>query len=54
MKKIILFFSDDNGASAVEYGMMIALIAIVIIATVSLLGEKINEMFEFTRAEMAK
>ncbi len=37
--------SKDRGATAVEYGLMVALIAVAIIATVSLLGTKISDLF---------
>ncbi|MFI5427316.1 Flp family type IVb pilin [Aeromicrobium sp. UC242_57] len=36
---------DDKGATAVEYGLLVALIAAVIIAAVLLLGDKINDAF---------
>jgi pilus assembly protein Flp/PilA len=36
---------DEKGATAVEYGIMVALIAVVIIAAVSLLGTQINDAF---------
>jgi pilus assembly protein Flp/PilA len=36
---------DDRGATAVEYGLMVGLIAVVIIAAVTLLGSKINDLF---------
>jgi pilus assembly protein Flp/PilA len=36
---------DDTGATAVEYGLMAALIAVVIIAGVTLLGTNLNAMF---------
>jgi len=35
----------DKGATAVEYGLMIALIAIVIIAAVALLGTNLSNLF---------
>jgi pilus assembly protein Flp/PilA len=37
--------SKDRGATAVEYGLMVALIAIAIIATVLLLGQQLNAVF---------
>ena len=40
-----LRLTDEEGATAVEYGMMVALIAAVIIATVVLLGTQINAAF---------
>ena len=36
---------DDRGATAVEYGLMVALIAIVIIVAVTLLGTNLNGIF---------
>ena len=35
----------DRGATAVEYGLMVALIAIVIIVAVSLLGNNLSTLF---------
>ena len=35
----------DRGATAVEYGLMVALIAIVIIAAVVLLGNNLSGLF---------
>ncbi|WP_458111586.1 Flp family type IVb pilin [Arthrobacter sp. R1-13] len=37
---------EDKGATAVEYGIMVGLIAVVIIVAVALLGTTLNEMFE--------
>ncbi|MCP4746518.1 MAG: Flp family type IVb pilin [Desulfobacteraceae bacterium] len=45
MKKLIALFKDEEGASAVEYGIMVALIAGVIIATVGFLGGDVNDAF---------
>ena len=36
---------DDRGATAVEYGLMVALIAIVIIVAVALLGTNLKTLF---------
>jgi pilus assembly protein Flp/PilA len=36
---------NDRGATAVEYGLMVALIAIVIIVAVALLGTNLNLLF---------
>lgn len=35
----------DEGASAVEYGLLVALIAVVIIVAVALLGGKVRDTF---------
>lgn len=37
--------SSDRGATAVEYGLMVALIAAVIIGTVTLLGDSLEDKF---------
>ncbi len=39
------FVKDESGASAVEYGLLVALIAVVIIGAVTLLGQSISGMF---------
>jgi pilus assembly protein Flp/PilA len=43
--RIAKFRRDDTGATAVEYGLMAALIAVVIIAGVTLLGTNLNTLF---------
>jgi pilus assembly protein Flp/PilA len=35
----------EKGATAVEYGLMVALIAVVIIVAVALLGDNLSTMF---------
>jgi pilus assembly protein Flp/PilA len=39
---------DERGATAVEYGLMVALIAIVIIVAVKLLGTNLSTLFNKT------
>jgi len=36
---------EEKGATAVEYGLMVALIAVVIIAAVTLLGTNLRDLF---------
>lgn len=43
--KVKQFFADEEGASAVEYGLFVALIAAVIVGAVQLLGTKVNTAF---------
>jgi len=45
MEKLINFFKEEEGATAVEYGLMVALIAVVIITAVSLLGTTLENIF---------
>lgn len=39
------FFADETGATAIEYGLMIALIAAVIVVAVTSLGGELNTAF---------
>jgi pilus assembly protein Flp/PilA len=48
MTKVLLraqALRSEKGATAVEYGLMVALIAIVIIAAVALIGTNLNDKF---------
>jgi pilus assembly protein Flp/PilA len=40
------FARDDSGAAAVEYGLLVALIAAVIVVTVATLGTKVEAGFQ--------
>jgi pilus assembly protein Flp/PilA len=44
---------DEKGATAVEYGLMVGLIAVAIIGTVGFLGDELNTLFETVRGELA-
>ena len=44
---------DTRGATAVEYGIMVALIAVVIIAAVSLLGGSLTDVFTQIQCRIA-
>ena len=45
-KFITKFVKDESGATAIEYGLIAALIAVVIIGAVSALGTTIQGTFE--------
>jgi pilus assembly protein Flp/PilA len=45
-KFVSRFLKDESGATAIEYGLIVALIAVVIITAVTLLGTKLNTAFE--------
>jgi pilus assembly protein Flp/PilA len=38
----VRFFKDQSGATAIEYGLIVALIAVVIIGAVTTLGTNLN------------
>lgn len=44
---------DERGATAVEYGLMVGLIAVAIIVTVALLGTQLNALFTKVTAQLA-
>ena len=39
------FYSDESGATAIEYGLLASLIAVVIIAAVRLVGSNLTNTF---------
>jgi pilus assembly protein Flp/PilA len=41
---------QERGAAAVEYGLLVALIAAIIIAVVALLGKKVSNSFSSVEA----
>jgi len=46
MELLKKFFREEEGATAVEYGIMVALIAAVIIAVVTALGQQLVNVFQ--------
>ena len=46
IKKLLKFIKDEDGVTAVEYAVMAALIALVVIVGATFLGEQVNETFE--------
>jgi len=46
VKKLVKFFKEEEGATAVEYGLIVAGIAAVIIVVVIALGGKVDEAFD--------
>ncbi len=47
------FLQDEEGASAVEYGLLVAGIAVAIIVSVYALGTKINSMFNNVNSKLS-
>ena len=44
-KLITKFARDEDGATAIEYGLIAALIAVAIIASITALGKNLSENF---------
>jgi pilus assembly protein Flp/PilA len=47
-----LKWRSEEGASAVEYGLLVALIAVVIIAAVTVLGTRLSSIFNQTATSL--
>jgi len=47
------FGNDERGASLVEYALLVALIAVVCIAAVSLIGSNANTKFKSVASSLA-
>jgi pilus assembly protein Flp/PilA len=54
MDKLLKFLKDDKGASAVEYGLLVALIAAVIVGAVTLLGGNLTATFNYVASIVLK
>lgn len=52
MKNVMKFLSNKSGATAIEYGLIAALIAVAVIGGVTTLGQNANATFEKVGAEM--
>ncbi len=44
-KFVTRFLKDESGATAIEYGLIAALIAVVIVSAVGLVGTKLQTVF---------
>lgn len=53
MKTINKFFRDEAGATAIEYGLIAALIAVALIVVLGNLGGELNTTFETTSSALA-
>lgn len=46
------FAKDESGATAIEYGMIAALIAVAIVGTLALIGPKLKSAFQSIEKEL--
>ncbi|MEP7090591.1 MAG: Flp family type IVb pilin [Nocardioidaceae bacterium] len=51
--RLVAKAKTERGASAVEYGLLVALIAVVIIVAVTAVGTKLSGVFSKTNASIA-
>ena len=52
MKTLLNFLKDEEGATAIEYGLIAALIAGVIVAATTSLGQKVRDVFSAVDGKM--
>ncbi|WP_435988332.1 Flp family type IVb pilin [Sulfitobacter sp. SH24] len=53
IKFLKIFARDEDGATAIEYGLFAALIAAVIVGTVTTLGTQVHSGFETISTELS-
>jgi pilus assembly protein Flp/PilA len=54
METLLKFLKEDKGASAVEYGLLVALITAVIVGAVTLLGGNLKATFDYIASIVLK
>ena len=54
MKRLISFLKDEEGAAGVEYGILVAAVAAVIVAITYLVGTETEKGFNTVYTEMIK
>ncbi len=43
--KLMFFLKDDSGATAIEYGLIAALVSVAAIGALTAMGQSLNTMF---------
>ena len=52
MSHVMRFVRDEEGATALEYGLLASLIAAAIVGAVSALGTKVSDTFTFIDGQL--
>jgi len=52
MKRIKSFVRNEEGPTAVEYAVMLALILLAALAAIALLGQKVSDVFVLTESSL--
>jgi len=53
MTKTQAFMREEDGAAAIEYGLLAGLIAVAIVTTVTTVGTNLNTVFTYVRDGLA-
>jgi pilus assembly protein Flp/PilA len=54
IKSILRLISDNSGATAIEYGLIAALIAVAIIVSLTAVGSNVSASFDKTASALAQ
>ncbi len=54
MKTFTRFFKEENGATAIEYGLIAALISVAAIGAMSALGGQLSTLFTNVKTNLAR
>lgn len=52
MSKLQQFLREEDGAAAIEYGLLAGLIAVAIITTVTTIGTNLNTVFGYVKTAL--
>ena len=52
MERIVAFANDESGATAIEYGLLAALISLAAIASMSVIGTALSTTFSSVAASL--
>ena len=52
IKKMLTFAKNESGATAIEYGLIAALVSVAGIAALNAMGDSLQEMFETVAEEL--
>ncbi|WP_420823402.1 Flp family type IVb pilin [Trinickia diaoshuihuensis] len=53
MSKFQRFLREEDGAAAIEYGLLAGLISVAIITTVTLIGTNLNTVFGYVQTALS-
>jgi pilus assembly protein Flp/PilA len=53
MQGVNRFIRDEEGVTAIEYGLLAALIAVAIIVSATLVGEELDAVFDYIQGALA-
>lgn len=53
LQELMKFIRDEEGASAVEYGLIAGLIAVGLVLVLGILGDQLEAFFQFITDELA-